>query len=371
MNLLWIFPDFAVGGSQRRAATLINELGSEFSHTIVSQDGSREAEQFIAARTWRAHPVSLRKSSFIAFSNFTVMRRTFEAVAPDLLLTNNWGTLEWSIANRGLKRIPEIHFEDGFGPDESPARQNLKRVLARRLVLAKSVVVVPSRALESLAHEKWRLPRSRVFFIPNGVDVARFTGAPKSKRAGDLVIGSVGALRPEKNFARLVRAAATARRNGAPVRLEIFGEGADRAAIELEAKRSGLGPALSLPGASLAPEMAFASFDIFALSSDTEQMPLSLMEAMAAGLPVAATDVGDIRNMVSAENRDFIVMAGDDETLAAALSRLAADGDLRRRLGEANAAKAKAEFGLERMILSYRRLFADVVAERRSDKLFQ
>jgi glycosyltransferase involved in cell wall biosynthesis len=114
-----------------------------------------------------------------------------------------------------------------------------------------------------------------------------------------------------------------------------------------------------LPGETREPEHAYAQMDVFALSSDTEQAPLSLMEAMAAGLPVVATDVGDVKEMVSDPNRAFVVPPKDEAAFSRALSRLLSDATLRRELGAANAAKARAEFGAERMAEHYRRLLTE------------
>jgi glycosyltransferase involved in cell wall biosynthesis len=93
--------------------------------------------------------------------------------------------------------------------------------------------------------------------------------------------------------------------------------------------------------------------DIFALSSDTEQMPLSVLEAMAAGLPVVATAVGDVAQMVSSENRDYVVPVQD---FAAALARLADDAAVRRSIGLANEKRARESFDENVMAANYARL---------------
>ncbi|MDT7953462.1 MAG: glycosyltransferase, partial [Acetobacteraceae bacterium] len=91
------------------------------------------------------------------------------------------------------------------------------------------------------------------------------------------------------------------------------------------------------------PDELIQGFDIFALSSDTEQMPISLLEAMAAGLPTAATDVGDIASMLPVENRPFITPC-DDRALGAALLKLARDSGLRAELGRASRQRAELHF---------------------------
>ena len=102
--------------------------------------------------------------------------------------------------------------------------------------------------------------------------------------------------------------------------------------------------------------------DIFAMSSDTEQMPNALLQAMAAGLPVASVDVGDVRRMLPPENRAFVVPRDDEEGLRRALDALAASGGLRRRLGLANRAHVRAAYSIETMFAAYRDAFDEALA---------
>jgi len=251
--------------------------------------------------------------------------------------------------------------EDGFGPEER-ARQLPRRVLARRLLLRRATVVLPSRLLWRIATETWRLPKSSVRLLPNGIDVGRFANASPRKGVHPVVIGTVAALRPEKNIGRLIRAVARLR-SVTPARLVIVGDGPERAALQALAAAEGVGAQVEFAGHRADPAPFYAGFDIFALSSDTEQMPLSVLEAMASGLPVVTTDVGDVADMLDAANRPYVV-ARDDGALADALACLAAQGDLRTALGAANRARAKAEFAETNMIAAWRDLFAGLALRR-------
>src|SRR5690606_4765934 len=105
------------------------------------------------------------------------------------------------------------------------------------------------------------------------------------------------------------------------------------------------------------PARATALFDVFALSSRSEQAPISVIEAMAAGLPIVAPRVGDIGAMVATDNGPWLCEPGDEAALGKALAELAADPALRKRIGEANRAKARAEFDEGTMIERYRALY--------------
>jgi glycosyltransferase involved in cell wall biosynthesis len=118
----------------------------------------------------------------------------------------------------------------------------------------------------------------------------------------------------------------------------------------------GLGGAVRFTGHVAQPQALYAGFDVFALSSDTEQMPLSVLEAMAARLPVAATDVGDVRGMLAETNGRFVVPR-DDGALADALLALLRDPARRRAIGADNRAKAERDYDQATMFAAWAALF--------------
>jgi glycosyltransferase involved in cell wall biosynthesis len=340
-----VFPGFAVGGAQVRFAAIANHFGSAFRHIIVSLDGNLECCRRLSPELPVTCPtVAAPKGSTVG--NVLRFRGLLRQWQPDVLVTCNWGAIEWAMAD--LPRIARhIHIEDGFGPEER-AQQLPRRVLTRRLMLSRSTVVLPSRTLLRIATDIWRLPPARIRYIPNGIDLARFP--PVSEPGSELpVIGTVAALRPEKNLGRLLRAFALVE---FPARLIIVGDGPDRAGLEALAASLGITERVRFTGHQDDPAGFYAKFDVFALSSDTEQMPLSLIEAMASGLAVAATDVGDVRAMLAPPNGPF-VGALDDVALARSIGQLLFDPALRRRTGMANRAKAEAEFDQATMFRAY------------------
>ena len=345
--LLHVYATFAVGGPQTRFAAIANHFGRRWRHAIVAMDGNTACRERLAPDLDVSYPaVEIRKGDTLG--NLWRFRRLLRDLRPDLLVTSNWGSIEFAMAAR-LTGVRHVHIEDGFGPEER-GRQIPRRVWTRRLVLAGCQVVVPSRTLERIATKVWRLNPARVRYIPNGIDLARFAPRP---RDGGAVIGTVAALRPEKNLARLL--GAFARLPGAPA-LVIVGDGPERPALEALAERLGVAGRVTFAGHQPDPAAFYAGFDLFALSSDTEQMPISMLEAMAAGLAVAATDVGDVRAMLAMENAPFVTTL-DEAALAAAMARLLAEGDLLRRLGGANRARAEADFSQEAMFAAYAALF--------------
>ena len=286
----------------------------------------------------------------------------------DLVLSYNWGAMDAVMARRlfagALALPPLVHHEDGFNEDEA-VRQKPARILFRRLALpAASALVVPSRRLADIARTIWRQPAARIRRIANGIPVDRYALTPAAdalpglkRRDGELVVGTLAGLRAIKNLPLLVRAFA---RSGATGRLVIVGEGPERDAIAAAAVAAGIADRLVLPGFLPDPARYLGLCDIFALSSDSEQFPISLIEAMAAGLPVAATDVGDVAAMVGEPNRPFLSAPGDEAGLARNLAALASDAALRAALGAANRARARSDFDETGMIEAYRRLYWQV-----------
>ena len=349
LHVLSVFSTFAVGGPQMRFAALANHFGPALRHSIVAMDGNVAARDLLNP-TLNADFPDPRIDAGNPAARLVRMIAFLRRLAPDRLVTSNWGTIEWAAA-RVVTRTPHIHMEDGFGPEER-VTQLRRRVLARRLLLRGSDTIVPSRVLEKSARHIWRLPAGRVHYVPNGIDLARFSNAvPASPPPGEgRIIGTVAALRPEKNLSRLIRAFALVRRHMA-ARLVIVGDGKELPGLQALARAQGVDGSCFFAGHSNAPENWLAAFDVFALSSDTEQMPLSILEACATSLPVAATDVGDVRSMLSPDNQPFVVPL-NDQALADALLALLTHSEA-KAIGFQNHEKARAEFSQDRMFAAY------------------
>ena len=359
-EIFHVFATFAVGGPQARFATLANALGKRYRHSILAMDGNYAAADRLGVDVEYKLRTDIAPEKRRTLKNIFAFRRLLSDERPDLLVTSNWGSMEWAMANRP-SLVPQIHMEDGFGPEEAAAPL-ARRAWFRRLALGGKHVAVASRALEAIAREKWRIPQQRLRFIANGVDAARFDRAPdpsfvaKMGDPGDSpLIGTVAGLRPEKNLPRLVDAFAAINAK-IPARLAIVGDGPERGAIEARAGSLGVAARVFLPGYVADPAAILGAFDLFMMSSDTEQAPVSLLEAMASRLAVVATDVGDIAQMVAAENRSCIVPCSASALAEAGLALLSEDG-LRKRLGAANRIRCAEAYSEAAMIERWRALW--------------
>jgi len=362
VRILHCHSTFALGGKEARSVRLMNAFGDAAEHFILSampdRLAAREAiDRGIAVSFPTDAPSLTGRPNPLRLARLSRYLRGF-----DLVLTYNWGGFDAAMARRWFGGPPLVHHEDGFNEDEAE-RLNPKRNLYRRIGLRGAfALVVPSARLERIARDSWGRAPLR---IPNGVPVARFAGPPKveipglERRPGEVVIGTVAGLRAVKNLPRLVRAlAAMSEKN---VRLVIVGEGPESEKIAAEARAGGVAARVLMPGFLADPAGWIGHFDIFALSSDSEQFPISLVEAMAAGLPAVVTAVGDVREIVSADNRPLIVELSDEAAFAAALDSLAARADLRKAIGQANREKAAAEYDEKAMIARYGRLYGEAI----------
>lgn len=355
-TLLHAFPTFAVGGSQIRFAAIANHFGPRYRHLIVPLDGVAACAERLGPQVdFKLLPIEVPKRNTLG--NVSVLRQHLRRLSPDMLVTYNWGAIEWGLSNI-FPLCRHLHIEDGFGPEEA-ARQLPRRVLMRRLVLTPwARVVLPSHALVRLALQTWKLPRGRVRYVPNGIDCDRFAipadpifATELRRRPGEVLIGTVAALRAEKNLSRLIQAFA-ALGDLPPTRLVIVGDGVERGKLAELAVSLGVADRVVFTGALSDPERVLSVLDIFALSSDTEQMPYSVLEAMGAGLAVASVDVGDVKDMVSDENR-WAVVEKTTEALTQVLRDLISAPERRAVIGLANAHHVRRLYSQDAMFAAY------------------
>ncbi len=348
-HILAVFPGFGVGGAQARYAALANAFGDAAQHSLIALNGALGCREKLAAGLHIRFVAAQRHAGMA--SAVAAAMATIRSIAPNVVLTSNWGAIEWAIAAK-LTGTPHVHSEDGFGPEER-SRQVARRVWTRRVALRASKIVLPSQTLMRIAGQVWRLPAKNLHFVPNGIDLARFADGAPALMAGVTgpVIGTIAALRAEKNIFRLLAAfAAVPASFGAT--LVIVGDGPERAGLQAEAARLGLAARVIFAGHSVTPERWHAAFDVLVISSDTEQMPLAVLEAMAAGKPVVATDVGDVRAMLAAENAEFVTPL-EAGALAGAISTLLENPVLARAIGAANRARAGQYYDERTMVAAW------------------
>jgi glycosyltransferase involved in cell wall biosynthesis len=201
---------------------------------------------------------------------------------------------------------------------------------------------------------KWsHIPPQRFEVIPNAIDVESFASLELQPFSQPTCrIGFIGRLDPIKRVPDLVEAVGMLER----AELHVFGEGEDRARIEQTIRRLDLAPRVTLHGETRQPHEALRQIDLLVLPSDAEGFGLVLIEAMAAGIPVIATDVPGIRDVVQNAQTGLLVPPRSPRALAQAIDRVRDDAELRRRLTDAARAQVAQRFTWETVLGQYRKL---------------
>ena len=239
-------------------------------------------------------------------------------------------------------------------------------------------VVIAEEA--AISYERvYRLPRPPL--IRNGIAVARYSSAAVSREewrarngfsSDDLLFICVARYYPQKNHKTLIEAFASGPAKISGARLLLAGDGVLRGDLERQARTLGIAGKVHFLGRRDDIPELLAACDVFALASLWEGNPLSVMEAMAAGLPAVVTAAGGVPELVATEEQGIVVPPGDASALSAALMRLATDPAMRRAMGTAAAQRARTEFDDRNMVEAYESLYDKLLSapvERRAGDL--
>ncbi|WP_183093754.1 glycosyltransferase family 4 protein [Nocardioides stalactiti] len=274
-----------------------------------------------------------------------------------------------------LRQVPSVYTLHGV-PDElaalvpgnlpiAPAglRHKIDYLLVERLLATsrRSSVVVPCEALAAYARDRVRLPADRVHVVHNGVGqdwTSPTAEAAQSPAAGRLRVTWLGVMAPVKRVPDLVRAAA--RVDG--IELQLVGDGPERARIEAVVAETGSSDRVDLAGFQTDPAPFVRGADVFVLPSAAEACPMALLQAMASGVPVVATRVGGIPEIVRDGVDGILVDPGSVDQLAAALARLVGDPGLRQRLAAAGRQRVADRFDVDRSVRALLDVYEEVAA---------
>lgn len=367
------------GGMERVLITVINHTQSRYRHAVICLDGFGALRQQIADPDVAC--LALNKKPGKNWSCYFRLWKALRRLRPDLVHTYNFGAIDAALVARlaGVRCV--LHAERGRNADDPNGESRKYRNLRRWLAPFIDRFLAVSRDLRDWLTDKVGIDPSRVVYIPNGIDAANYAVAPakKSVRAllGDfappdaMVIGTVGRLDPVKDQEGLVSAfkmlCESLPLGRERLRLAIAGEGPQRAGLEAQIAHFGLENQVRLLGNRTDVPRLLAEFDVFVLSSIAEGMPGVLLEAMAAGLPVVATDVGGVSEVVSRGQTGLLVPARDIRALSNALSSYVSDDALRQQHGRAGRHRVEAGFSLDGMLSAYTAVYDELlrVANRR------
>ena len=305
-------------------------------------------------------PAGLGLGTHLTF--WRLMRR----LRPTVLHTYNQAAREYA-CTATMAGVPvRIHAEHGRDASDPHGLNPKHNFLRRRLVPFVDRFIPVSEDLNRWLGDVVHIPAAKTLFIKNGVDTDKYApgGAPAADApfaAGDVVIGTVARVQDVKNHRALVDAFAQLRTRlpglAPHLKLAIVGDGPLLPAVREQVASLGLDDAVWLPGARADIAAVLRTFSIFALPSLAEGTPVSMLEAMACGLPVVASGVGGIPEVVDEGMQGLLVPVGDVGALADALARYAQDDSLRAAHGRAARARVEERFSLRAMVAAYGLLY--------------
>jgi len=373
--VMHVLYSFGIGGLEACIAELINRMNPDrFSHHLCLLSD----QMACMGKIWKPEGIQCH-----------VVRRRFQhdptlflrlcalmmRVRPDIVATYNWGAIEAVIAARlsGIRRV--IHSEHGFDIDEI-YQQKRRRVLARRLILnACEKVIVVSKQLQNWLIDKVKVEPDRVVFIPNGCDLQRFRKPEcQSLRESlnisgtDTVIGAVGTLKELKDPKTLILAFAKVAKSRGGLKLLFVGDGSQRHELEALANREGVSESVIFVGSVQDPAPYFSLMAIYVLASLYENLPMALLEAMAMGLPIIATDVGDVREALGDGEAGLLIRPQDVEGLRNALDQYVIHPEIARKKGKCAASRVVRLYSLATIIRRYEAVYMQTEIELESQE---
>lgn len=237
------------------------------------------------------------------------------------------------------------------------------RVLYRACCGVTSRVVSVCRAVDSSLRTQFRLPAHRCAVIPNGIDFHELIQLPPRPPDSNFVFGTMARLVPVKDHASLLSAFASVKAKRPQCRLEILGSGELESSLKNQAVQLGIDSSTNFRGWSSDISAFLRGVDAFVLSSKSEGLPLTVLEAMAAGRPVIATSVGGVPEIIEAGDCGWLCPPGDIAGLADAMLQ-AVDSPRLRERGECGRKHAVQRYSEPEMVTSYEQLFAQLLQGR-------
>jgi glycosyltransferase involved in cell wall biosynthesis len=363
-SIVHVLSSFGVGGQERVALDLA--IGQKARGHQVAVISLAPAPDGAMADEFREHGIAVdrvvKRGGGLDPTLVPRLARALRRHRADVVHTHNPLPLIYGAPAARLARAAAIHTKHGVNPGGRGHRL-LRRAAAQ---LAHAFVAVSDTTFDQAKAQR-DAPSARMHTIANGIRLDRYHPDPEARAAarvelglGDAwVVGTVGRLDAYKNQALLVRAMAPLL--SSDVRLVIVGDGPARADVEAEVAKLREPRWVVMTGRRMDVPRLIPAFDVFALSSKTEGLPLVVPEAMAAGLPIVTTSVGGLPSVID-EGKTGMLVPVEEAALRNALAALVDDRPLARTMGERARETALDRYSADRMVEAYLDLYREARA---------
>lgn len=353
---------FEVGGLQTLLAQCINRMPAQhYRHAVICLAGHTDYANLVHRPDVQFHTLDKRPGQSLSSHHalWTLLRR----LRPAVLHTYNISTIEYCLT-AWLAGVPlRIHAEHGRDSIEMSGRHRKYNTLRRLLVPFVDAFVPVSADLGAWLRHTVGVPQHKIRMIVNGVDTTHFTPGPEREPGAPPMIwvGTVGRIDRIKNHDGLLDAfgllLAAFPMQQADLRLAIVGDGPLLPALRARVAREAWGHQVWLPGARADVAQIMRGFSVFVLPSLSEGTPVTILEAMATGLPVVASRVGGVPQLVNDGQTGLLSDPADPHSLAGAIGAYIADPALAGRHGAAGRARVEAHFCVDTMVTQYDTLY--------------
>jgi glycosyltransferase involved in cell wall biosynthesis len=356
--IAFFMTSFEPGGTERQMIELVRRLDRERWAVHVATfrgQGSWFPRVAAVADSIAEFPVTTFRSAR-TLKHLAAFARWCRATRISVVHTTELYSNIFGLPGAALAGVPvRIGNRREINPDKSAAQIAMQR----GAYAAAHVVVANSRAAADRLRVE-RVPARKIRVIANGLDVGAV--APRAFNPTPRKVLVVANLRPEKGHDVLIDAAAIVLTRFPDASFEIVGGGPEREPLLARAAARGVQSAFAFVGHQNDVPAKLAAADLFVLPSRSEAFPNAVLEAMAAGLPIVASAVGGIVELIDDNRSGVLVPAGDPQALADGICRLMADGRLAARCGDAARADASASYSFERMVSAFESVYLTELA---------
>jgi glycosyltransferase involved in cell wall biosynthesis len=365
VRLVIFLNNFEPGGTERQMSELICRLDPsrfEVNVACLSRRGALHDRVAAAAASVNEYPISTLKSVRTAAQALR-FARWCRAAGIALVHTCDFYSNVFALPPATLARIPVRigSRRDVSIPERTPGQQRLQRLAYR---CAHRVVTNAGASAAKLMQEG--VPAGQIEQISNGIDLSRHAAAAVMDGRS---VTTVAHLRPGKGIDVLLKAAAALLTRLPDVTFRIAGDGTERPALQALCTTLGISERVQFLGHTPDIPALLRSSSVFAFPSLMEASPNAVIEAMASGLAVAASNAGGIPEVVEHERNGLLVPPGDPRALSDALVRLLTDTALSQKLGIAARETIARRFSFERMVDAFERLYIDELKRRAPERL--